>query len=115
MRKDLATFKNKPLLLHVVETIKEAAVGYKNIPVKDGEGMFFGFDKVIPLPISIGQDGMALDVAWLDNGQVVAIATHYGGILSAQADGVLELPLGWCEKNQIRLGDRLIIGEENYA
>ena len=38
MRQDLATLQNKPLVLHVVETMEEAKIGYRAIERKDGEG-----------------------------------------------------------------------------
>ena len=109
MRQDLATLKNKSLLLHVVETMDEAKKGYDGIKRKAGEGMFFSFSKTIPLPISVGYSGDPLDVAWLQHGMVVAMASHLGGILISEADAALELPLGWLKANNIRLGDRLVI------
>lgn len=109
MRQDLGTLKNKPLLLHIVETMEEAGKGYAAIERKDGEGMFFSFDKKIPLPISVGSTGEPLDVAWLEHGMIIAMASHLGGILISDADAALEVPLGWLKKNGIKLGDRLVI------
>lgn len=109
MKQDLAILKDKNLLLHVVETVDEAKKGAKAVDLKNGEGMLFSFSKVIPLAISTGNDGKALDIAWLDRGVVIAMASHWGGILSAEADAALELPIGWLKENSIRLGDRLVI------
>ena len=109
MRQDLAMLNNKHLLLHVVETMDEAKKGYSALDPKDGEAMFFSFSKVIPLQISVGRSGKALDVAWLIHGMVVAMASHRGGILTVEADAALELPLGWLKENGVKLGDRLAI------
>jgi len=109
MRQDLATLQNKPLVLHVVETMEEAKIGYQAIERKEGEGMLFSFSKMIALPISVGQNGGPLDVCWLERGMVVAMASHLGGILVSQADAALELPVGWLKENNIKLGDRLVV------
>lgn len=95
-------------MLHVVETIAEAKKGYAGVEIKNGEGMFFSFNKVFPLPISVGAIGKPLDIAWLECGMVVAMASHWGGVLVSQADAALELPLGWLKENGIRIGDKLL-------
>lgn len=107
MKQSVGTLGNEPLIIHITESMEEAKEGYNKIAPKDGEAMLFAFDQAILLPISVGGKGTPLDVVWLEDAHVVGIASHYGGILATTADAALEVPLGWCHKHGIKLGDTL--------
>ena len=105
----MGTVAKEPLMVHVCETLEEARKGYNDMEMKDGEGMMFVFTEPLMLPISVGDEGQPLDVMWLHSGRIVAMASHRGGILTCQADAVLEVPLGWCAEKGIKLGDKVMV------
>ena len=109
MKQEFATFKNKQLLLHVPENRQEMEIGYKDIQIVDGEGMLFVIDQLALIPISVGTPGKELDVLWFKNGIVHTMAVNLGGVIIAEGNAVLELPLGWAVSNKVKLGDRLLL------
>lgn len=112
MKKVEATLKNIPLTLHLAESKDEKTAGYNSVPICDGEGMLFRFEKPCWIPLDVsGLDGK-LDAVFFINGAVNHILQRMrdqGAIHSGYGDAALELPGGFVAKHGIVLSDRLEI------
>ncbi len=114
MKSDLCLLKDEPLAVSIPETKDELKTGWTLRPL-ECDGLLFElkrFTNTVPLwcPVVIGKNADHLDVLWIDQGRVSALATMRGGLLQGFADYVLELPAGYCAAHGVKLGDAFVIG-----
>jgi uncharacterized membrane protein (UPF0127 family) len=120
MKKELAVIGGVPLVLDVPEEKTELEGGWR-LKDRTSEGMLFDirrFSRVTPIwvPIVIGTAvEEPLDVLWIGEGVVRALATHRGGCLQGYGDAVIELPAGTIERYKISVGTMVMIESETQT
>ena len=114
MKTTTATLKGIPLTIHLAESKDEKTAGYNSVPIRDGEGMLFQFEKLGWIPLTVAGLDKKLDALFLINGKVESILQRMpdnGAYISGFGNAVLEVPAGWTEKSGVALGDRLECAE----
>ena len=98
----------------VPQNKEELRGGWRLLP-PGHEGMLFDlapFATGVPLwiPIAIAKEAPALDVLWVEQNEITAIATLRGGCLQGYGDHVIELPAGWVKVHEVSIGDHIVVG-----
>lgn len=108
---------NKTLSVHIADNDCKRVLGLSNsLPLGDNDGMFFVFENMGNYPFWMKDMNFPIDIVWInDNFNIVGIegdvlpSTYpsvYGGEYFAKY--VLEIPGLYCEKNNIKVGDKII-------
>lgn len=108
-----AILNNQQIPLEIMDTPQSKSVGMMGRDNLDG-GMLFPFDSVGERSFWMKNCNVSLDILFIVNDKINNIhkdcqpcmeqeCEGYGGI----ADSVLELPGGYCDKNNIKIGDEL--------
>jgi len=108
-----AIINNQHIPLEIMYTPQAKSVGMMGRDNLEG-GMLFPFDSVGERSFWMKNCIIPLDILFIVNGKINNISkdcqpcvnqecNHYRGI----ADSVLELPGGYCDKNNVGVGDRL--------
>lgn len=107
--------------VYLARTEQEKEIGLSAFNgIKSNQGMLFIYD--LPQKPAFWMNGMKfpIDIIWINNNQVVDISKNlpvqYDSNLTryypnVEVDRVLEVNAGWCEKNNITIGDKI---EMNY-
>lgn len=120
MKRELAVIGGVPLALDVPQKKAELEGGWR-LKEPGADGMLFDiqrFTRTTPIwvPIVIGSGfEKSLDVIWIGNGVVKALATHHGGCLQGYAEAVIELPAGSIERYKITVGTLVVTESERQA
>jgi|TARA_R110000796_G_scaffold210619_1_gene326803 uncharacterized protein len=108
-----AILNNQEIPLEIMDTPQSKSVGMMGRNNLEG-GMLFPFDSIGERSFWMKNCNISLDILFIVNGKINNISkdcqpcvtqecNHYSGI----ADSVLELPGGYCEKNNVVVGDEL--------
>ena len=108
-----AILNNQQIPLEIMSTPQSKAVGMMGRDNLNG-GMLFPFDSVGEQSFWMKDCNIPLDILFIVNDKINTIhkncqpcngleCEHFTGL----ADSVLELPGGYCDKNNIKLGDEL--------
>jgi uncharacterized protein len=114
-----ATFKDQVIQLEVAQTPEQQEIGLMNRPpLPDDRGMLFPFEPPRPVAFWMKNTPSPLDIIFLLNGEVKAIAANAPYCASdpcptyssnATVNQVIELRAGRAEELGIKVGDRLTI------
>jgi uncharacterized membrane protein (UPF0127 family) len=102
------------LTVELARTMSEKVRGLSGRSgLAEGRGMLFVYERPQPIGIWMKDMRFALDILWIGGGQIVHIERNApplkpGGrevVYTAAGNMVLELPAGFAERHQLRVGD----------
>jgi uncharacterized membrane protein (UPF0127 family) len=110
--------KNISISVSIAQTNAERTQGLGGRDgLKENEGMLFVFDKPDTYGFWMKDMKFSIDIVWILGGKIIFIEkslspTTYPKVFSptSPAQFVLELPAGFCDTHEVRVGDSFSVG-----
>ena len=122
LRTQLLTVRGTQIQVEVAETQRQREIGlsHRKESLKEGEGMLFVFEKEGLYGFWMKDTHFPIDIIWITSEKRI---THIEEgvrpesfpkvyISEEPAQFVLEIPAGYTQRNNIKVGDEVVLGEE---